>query len=76
MMRCKEFVATITTGQEGALSRGQRLLLGTHRMMCHRCRAFEANNRVLDQVLQARRTRLEAPPSSSDSRTNDPLTPP
>ncbi|MBH9553041.1 hypothetical protein [Inhella gelatinilytica] len=66
MMPCREFVETITTEPVGALSWSRRLALGSHRLICHRCRAFEANNRALDNLLQVHRQRLEEPAPPAD----------
>ena len=69
MMRCKEYVFKLTSGQleEGAWT--DRFWAAQHRLMCRHCRAFTANDERLSQLLQSYRnhlTRPDEPPSRSE----------
>lgn len=51
MMRCKEYVFLLSSGQLAEAPLGTRLAGASHRLMCRHCRAFTANDRVLSEVL-------------------------
>lgn len=51
MMRCKEYVFLVSSGQLDDAPLATRLAGGAHRLMCRHCRAFTANDRVLSEVL-------------------------
>lgn len=62
MMRCRTFVELIASQRldeaPDSLSLGERFGATLHRRLCHRCRAFEANDRVLSDLLRTYRVSL------------------
>lgn len=51
MMRCKEYVFLLSSGQLAEAPLGTRLAGASHRLMCRHCRAFTANDQALSAVL-------------------------
>lgn len=61
MISCQRFVFLLTSGELQESGWLTRLQAGQHRLVCRRCRAFEANDRRLDDILRAQRERLLSP---------------
>lgn len=61
MMRCKEYVFLVSSGQLDDAPLATRLAGGAHRLMCRHCRAFTANDQALSEVLAKQRERLREP---------------
>lgn len=61
MMRCKEYVFLVSSGQLAEAPLGTRLAGGAHRLMCRHCRAFTANDQALSEVLAKHPARLHGP---------------
>ncbi|MGI9052795.1 MAG: anti-sigma factor family protein [Ilumatobacteraceae bacterium] len=53
VVRCVEFVDTVSDWMEGALSDDQRLLLEEHLVICPDCAAYLAQLRLAVSVLRA-----------------------
>ena len=63
MMKCREYVFKLTSGQLAHATGFERFLALQHRMMCGRCRAFTKNDAHLDRILKSYRERLLTPAS-------------
>ncbi len=61
MMKCREYIFKLTSGQLAQATGFERFLALQHRMMCGRCRAFTKNDAHLDRILKSYRDRLLAP---------------
>lgn len=61
MLSCRSFTDLVASGELDEAGWLTRVQAGQHRLMCKRCRAFEANDRQLDQILRAHRDRLQQP---------------
>lgn len=53
-LSCDESSRLISDGLERPLSRAERLALRCHLMVCHRCRKFRRNLRLLRMLLRGR----------------------
>jgi hypothetical protein len=62
-MKCREFVFLQSSGQlaEPGTAATTRARARMHRWMCSACRAFAANDRALDGLLDGWRDRLQQP---------------
>lgn len=67
MMRCKEYIFRLTSGQLDEATGVQRFWAAQHRLMCRSCRAFTHNDRQLDQILDAYRAQWLATPTDSEN---------
>lgn len=61
MMKCKEFVYLLTSGQMKNATPVVRLDAFMHTAMCKRCRIFKANDQRLEGLLKDYRDGLVAP---------------
>ncbi len=64
MINCQRFVFLLTSGELQESGWLTRLQAGQHRLMCRHCRAFAANDRLLDDIVRAQRERLQTPDQS------------
>lgn len=55
MMRCKEYIFRLTSGQFDNAPKAVRLEALGHRMVCRYCRAFTRNDRRLEGILRGYR---------------------
>ena len=68
MMNCETYVFKLSSGQLEEASLSERLWATQHRLMCGKCRAFTANDRLLTDVMARHKTDLQAPePPMSDA---------
>lgn len=51
MMRCKEYIFKLTSGQLDNAPLSVKLEARAHRMICKYCRAFTRNDQMLQQIL-------------------------
>lgn len=51
MMRCKEYIFKLTSGQFENAPLAVKLEARAHRMICKYCRAFTRNDQKLQQIL-------------------------
>lgn len=58
MMKCKQYIFLLTSGQLQEASRGVRLEAAMHRMLCRYCRTFARNDARLDELLDDYRQHL------------------
>ncbi len=63
MMKCREYIFKLTSGQLENARGFERLLALQHRMMCTRCRAFTKNDAHLERILNVYRERILSPAS-------------
>lgn len=61
MMKCREYIFKLTSGQLAQATGFERLMAWQHRMMCHRCRAFTQNDARLNDILASYREQLLKP---------------
>ena len=61
MMKCKEYIFRLTSGQLENAGAMERFWATQHRLMCRSCRAFSANDARLSKALAAYRDHLQAP---------------
>ncbi len=61
MMKCREYIFKLTSGQLDHANGFERFLALQHRMMCSRCRAFAHNDACLNQMLKYYRERVLTP---------------
>ena len=70
MISCQRFVFLLTSGELQESGWLTRLQAGQHRLVCRHCRAFAANDRLLDDIIRAQRERWQTPdlgdPGDSD----------
>lgn len=66
MISCRRFTDLVASGELDDAGWITRLQAGQHRWVCRRCRAFERNDRALDDILSAHRDRLMRPDDSPD----------
>ncbi len=64
MISCQRFVFLLTSGELDESGWLTRLQAGQHRLVCRHCRAFAANDRLLDDIVRAQRERLQTPDQS------------
>lgn len=55
MMKCKQYIFLLTSGQLRDAPAAVRLDAGLHRLLCRYCRTFTRNDARLDAILDARR---------------------
>jgi hypothetical protein len=53
MMKCKEYIFKLTSGQLQEADLSDRFWAAQHRMACRHCRAFTRNDVRLDGILQS-----------------------
>lgn len=51
MMKCREYIFLLTSGQLQEASAALRMEARMHRLMCRKCRAFTRNDSRLDGML-------------------------
>lgn len=51
MMKCREYIFLLTSGQLEQAPAGRRMEAWMHRLMCRKCRAFAHNDGRLDGML-------------------------
>lgn len=61
MMKCREYIFQLTSGQLQDAPRAVRVEAGMHRMICKYCRAFSRNDATLDRMLERYREQLKQP---------------
>ena len=61
MMKCKDYIFKLTSGQLDQATGFEHLLAWQHRMMCSRCRAFTHNDARLNDLLRSYQERLFTP---------------
>lgn len=61
MISCRRFTDLVASGELDESGWFGRVQAGQHRLMCRRCRAFQRNDRLLDDIVQAHRDRLQSP---------------
>ena len=61
MMKCKEYIFKLTSGQFDDADLMTRLQASQHRLICRRCRAFTRNDSKLDQILADYRDHVDKP---------------
>lgn len=61
MMKCREFIFLLTSGQLEDAPAPRRLEAGLHRLMCRKCRSFARNDAQLDRLLAGCREELGRP---------------
>jgi hypothetical protein len=66
LISCRRFTDLVASGELQEAGWLTRLQAGQHRWGCTRCRAFEHNDRALDDILSAHRDRLTRPDDSPD----------
>ena len=60
MMKCREFIFLLTSGQLNQAGFAVRADARVHRLMCKRCNTFYRNNQQLDQWLVASKQELRS----------------
>lgn len=58
MMKCKQYIFLLTSGQLKEAPPGLRFEAATHRMLCRYCRTFARNDARLDALLDDYRETL------------------
>lgn len=58
MMKCKQYIFLLTSGQLKEAPAGLRLEAATHRLLCRYCRTFTRNDARLDALLEDYREAL------------------
>lgn len=61
MMRCKEYIFKLTSGQLAEAEWPERFWATQHRLMCRHCRAFSANDARLSEILRRYQDQLTQP---------------
>jgi len=61
MMKCKEYIFKLTSGQLDDAGWLVRTQAAQHRMICRHCRAFTRNDQALDGILEGYAARQLAP---------------
>ncbi len=59
MMKCREYISLLTSGQLQEAPAGVRMEAGMHRLMCRYCRTFARNDARLDDLLEEYRKALK-----------------
>lgn len=59
MMKCKQYIFLLTSGQLKTGSTALRIEAGVHRMLCRYCRTFTRNDARLDDLLEAYREAIQ-----------------
>ncbi len=75
MMRCKEYIFKLTSGQLAEAEWPERFGAAQHRLMCRHCRAFSANDARLSAILsryQDQLTQPDEPPRRPDGSSTPP----
>jgi hypothetical protein len=65
MMKCKEYIFKLTSGQLQEAALGERLWAAQHRMVCTNCRAFTRNDRRVSTILQGYKKHVISPDKTS-----------
>jgi hypothetical protein len=66
MMKCREYIFQLTSGQLQDAPKALRLEAAMHRMMCKYCRTFTRNDATLDRMLAGYRESLQQPDDAED----------
>jgi len=66
MMKCKEYVFKLTSGQLKEAPLSERLWATQHRLVCRHCRAFTRNDERISAILQNYKAQLTSPDQSTD----------
>lgn len=61
MIKCKEYIFQLSSGQLEQAGLVQRFWATQHRMICKRCTAFTRNDARLDAIMQGYRDHLARP---------------
>lgn len=61
MMTCKEFVFLTSTDQWPTSPWHTRLSGKTHQWICHSCRTFQHNDKILQRILKNYKDALQKP---------------
>ncbi|MGE5450503.1 MAG: hypothetical protein ACM3VZ_01495 [Acidobacteriota bacterium] len=61
MMKCKDYVFRLTSGQLQSAPADERIEARLHWMVCRHCRAFTRNDARLDAILTDYKGRLQSP---------------
>ena len=72
MLSCKEASRKISEGMERPLSRGERIGLRLHLLLCRSCSAFRRQVRALDGLVQQRFRDQEGEPTEPLSESLPP----
>ena len=75
MMRCKEYIFKLTSGQLAEDEWPERFWAAQHRLICRHCRAFSANDARLSAILsryQDQLTQPDEPPRRPDGSSTPP----
>lgn len=65
MMRCKEYIFKLTSGQLAEAEWPERFGAAQHRLICRHCRAFSANDARLSAILSRYQDQLTQPDEPS-----------
>lgn len=60
-LTCRRFTDLVASGELRESGWLTRVQAGQHRLVCRHCRAFEQNDRRLDDIVAAHRDRLTRP---------------
>lgn len=71
MMNCQTYVFKLSSGQLEEASLGERLWATQHRLMCSKCRAFTANDRLLTDVMARHKADMQTPEPPEDDVPGD-----
>ena len=67
MMKCREHIFKLASGQLRTATTTERLWAFQHRLICRRCRAFAKNDAMLDRVLENYRALLLTAPTEPEN---------
>lgn len=59
MMKCRQYIFLLTSGQLKEAPAGLRFEAATHRLLCRYCRTFTRNDARLDDLLEGYRETLQ-----------------
>lgn len=71
MMKCREYIFKLTSGQLRDAPLGLRTEAALHRTVCKYCRTFTRNDAVLDGILDGYRQHLRQPGEDQNPTTED-----
>ena len=81
MMKCRQYLFKLTSGQLDEATPGERMQARLHLLICSRCRGFTRNDAALDAILRGWREQMQTPetqpptPHDADKPDNAPLPP-
>ena len=67
MMKCREYIFKLTSGQSRDAPLALRTEAALHRTVCKYCRAFTRNDAVLDGILDRYRQSLRQPGEGTET---------